>query len=85
MSGGFQKPLTSASSQLIADQIRGNYKLLMSIVEERDMPLLMNDTIFKKVINDSKRYLQSAVKHADRLADSLVFVHSSMLKQVCFG
>ena len=58
LSGGFQKPLTSHSSQLIADQIRGNYKLLMSIVEERDVPLLMNDTIFNKVVNDCKRYLQ---------------------------
>ena len=49
------------------------------------MPLLMNDTIFNKIIKDCRRYPHMAVKNTDKFAQHLIYIHSAMLKQVCFG
>ena len=49
------------------------------------MPLLMNDTIFNKVVRDCKDYMREANENPLDFASNLIFIHSASLKYVCYG
>ena len=82
---GYQKPLISTNPEQIAEKIKESQGIISEVVTERDMPLLMNDTIFNKILKDCKAYMREASRSPYDFASELIFIHSASLKSVCYG
>ena len=69
LAGGYSQVLTQFSAAEIASQIVTSHALIRHIVSDRDIPMLLNDTIFHKIVKDCKNYYMEAIRDAQKYAE----------------